>query len=204
MDRTIALISSQQSVVIRLRSLLEVTFGRNIDEYPDLKMSGGRTQKYDLLIMWVPERGLKAKEYHQIKTTVLQVPVLAVCDGGDLINIKRLIKYGVTGLVKYDQSLNEFIKAARQTINKNHFICQYILKSLIGEIIKKNSLKILSEREMDILRKISEGKTYMEVSNDLYISFFTTKTHLYNIYRKLQVNNKSEAVYKARKNRIIN
>jgi DNA-binding NarL/FixJ family response regulator len=52
----------------------------------------------------------------------------------------------------------------------------------------------LSEREMDILQCLVEGKEYKQISEQLYISPNTVRTHIYNIYRKLHVNNKAQAI----------
>jgi DNA-binding NarL/FixJ family response regulator len=61
----------------------------------------------------------------------------------------------------------------------------------------------LSGRELEILQKISEGKNYQEIAEVLFISPKTVRKHIENIYAKLQVHNKVEAVQVAKKNRLI-
>ncbi|MEO0897453.1 MAG: response regulator transcription factor [Bacteroidota bacterium] len=61
----------------------------------------------------------------------------------------------------------------------------------------------LSERETDILRKICEGHNYKTIAEELFISGHTVRTHLKNIYKKLHVNSRAEAVKKAYKNKLI-
>ncbi|MEO5601248.1 MAG: LuxR C-terminal-related transcriptional regulator [Cyclobacteriaceae bacterium] len=61
----------------------------------------------------------------------------------------------------------------------------------------------LTKRETEILQLISEGKTYTQISEELYISKETAKTHIKNIYSKLQVNSKSEAIAKANLEKLI-
>jgi len=61
----------------------------------------------------------------------------------------------------------------------------------------------LTERELEILKVISTGKSNKEISNILYITIGTTKWHISNIFGKLQVKNRTQAVEKAKKLNLI-
>jgi len=61
----------------------------------------------------------------------------------------------------------------------------------------------LSERELDTLRLMAEGLMNQEVADKLFISLNTVKTHIRNIYLKLEVENRSQAIEKARKAGIL-
>ena len=61
----------------------------------------------------------------------------------------------------------------------------------------------LSKREIEILEKIAEGKNYQEIADLLFISPKTVRKHIENIYQKLRVHNKVEAINLARKNKLI-
>lgn len=56
----------------------------------------------------------------------------------------------------------------------------------------------LTKREFEVLRLISNGLTNQEIANELYISLNTVKRHTSNIYKKLEVNNRREALFKSR------
>jgi DNA-binding NarL/FixJ family response regulator len=61
----------------------------------------------------------------------------------------------------------------------------------------------LTSREIDILRLLVKGHSYKLVSYDLKISIDTVRSHIKNIYSKLNVNSKSEAIIKVLKDRLI-
>ena len=56
----------------------------------------------------------------------------------------------------------------------------------------------LTERERQILQLIAEGLTNKEIAHNLVLSVGTVKVHAHNIYGKLQVNRRTEAVARAR------
>ena len=79
-------------------------------------------------------------------------------------------------------------------------VLQYFSKPVASE--KKESYQ-LSKREVEILNRLVMGDSYKMVANACFISIGTVYTHINNIYKKLQVNSKSEAVIKAIKERLV-
>jgi DNA-binding NarL/FixJ family response regulator len=61
----------------------------------------------------------------------------------------------------------------------------------------------LTKREVEILEHLSKGLSYDQIADNLFISSGTVRKHIENIYRKLQVNNKVEAVQKATQRGIV-
>ncbi|MCB0471314.1 MAG: response regulator transcription factor, partial [Flavobacteriaceae bacterium] len=58
-------------------------------------------------------------------------------------------------------------------------------------------------REVEVLEQLSKGLSYSVIANNLFLSSGTVRKHIENIYKKLQVHNKLQAVQKAKKNNII-
>lgn len=61
---------------------------------------------------------------------------------------------------------------------------------------KPNGASVLTQREYEIMKLLAEGNLYKEIADRLEISINTLKAHCYNIYQKLHVNNKTEAIIK--------
>lgn len=62
----------------------------------------------------------------------------------------------------------------------------------------KSSPEDLSERELEVLALLASGRTNSEIAGDLYVAVGTVKSHVNNIYTKLEVRNRAEAVSRAR------
>lgn len=62
---------------------------------------------------------------------------------------------------------------------------------------------LLSSREKEVLEQVAEGLSYMAIAENLFLSPSTVRKHIENIYKKLQVHNKLEAVQKARRQSLI-
>ena len=56
----------------------------------------------------------------------------------------------------------------------------------------------LSERELEVLVLLAAGKSNQQIASDLFVALSTIKTHVNNVYRKLEVRNRTQAVSKAR------
>ena len=77
-----------------------------------------------------------------------------------------------------------------------------IARMVVGSFQRKSET-ILTARETEVLTLLCTGKSYKMIGDALFISEETVRRHLKNIYKKLEVHSKSEAVAKALKERLV-
>lgn len=75
--------------------------------------------------------------------------------------------------------------------------------SNIGKFVKNDTPSDLTEREAEVLSQIAKGYSNQQISDNLYISLNTVKTHIKNIFQKLEVEDRTQAAMKAVKEDLI-
>lgn len=74
---------------------------------------------------------------------------------------------------------------------------------MVVQSFQKNRNSPLTSRETEVLELLSKGKSYSTIADDLFVDKETIRTHIKNIYWKLEVHSKAEAIEKATKERLI-
>ena len=147
---------------------------------------------------------LVKKKYPQIK-----IIMLTVFDDDE--NIFEAIQAGADGYLLKDTSPQELFNAIVQTFEGGAVMTPSIamrtLNLLRSPLLPKTdeieeSVE-LSKREVEVLEQLSTGLPYAAIAENLYISPSTVRRHIENIYKKLQVHSKIEAVELAKRKRII-
>lgn len=109
----------------------------------------------------------------------------------------KALKNGACGYILKDSMPEEILDSLRELYNGGAPMSRFIARKVISTFQQKeekNRLTELSERENEILELISTGLIVKEVSAKLFLSAHTVTKHLKNIYNKLHVNNRIEAI----------
>ena len=107
--------------------------------------------------------------------------------------IKLAADYAVDGVIMQDSAPAEVI-AALTKIFQGKKVLPAEVREAMKELDKnRRLLEELSEREIEVLRLVAEGKSNAQISNELFITVNTVRFHLANIYQKLSVSNRTEA-----------
>ncbi len=166
----------------------------------------------DLILMDIemPEmNGIKATELVKNKYPQIKILVITVFDDDD--NIFNAIKSGADGYLLKETNPDELHKGILNVLEGGAAMSPSIafktLKLLRSPITSSENtvdedIK-LSPREVEVLEQLSKGLNYNAIADNLCLSSGTVRKHIENIYSKLQVHNKLEAVEKARNNRLI-
>ena len=109
---------------------------------------------------------------------------------------------GATGYLTKSSDKDKLMNALDEVKKGGAPMSTHIAKMVV-QSFQKNHNSPLTERETEILSLLAGGKSYNSIGDALFISKDTVKFHLKNIYIKLQVNNRSDAIEKANKERLI-
>ena len=153
--------------------------------------------------------GIEATEIIKNKYPHIKVIMLTVFDNDE--NIFNAIKAGADGYLLKEVEPKTLYEGIIDTLNggaaMNPSIALKTLKLLRNPIDldnkKEEEIIKLSGREIDVLEQLSKGLNYINIAENLFLSPATVRKHIENIYTKLQVHNKLEAVQKAKKNNLI-
>lgn len=120
-------------------------------------------------------------------------------------NVFNALKAGASGYIMKNSTASEIQNAIIELYNGGSPMSPYIARKVISMISQpKSSEEVngfgLSERELEVLSLLSKGLLYKEISELLSISPNTVKNHCKNIYKRLHVQNKVEALNKFRVN----
>ncbi|CAM5774256.1 DNA-binding response regulator [Labrys miyagiensis] len=120
------------------------------------------------------------------------------------------IKAGARGYLLKDERFDSFAESIREVRRGGSPISPVIARQLLKEFqpqeqdADKKGLELLSKRELEVLKLLARGFTFVEIGDILKIGRSTVATYVKNIYQKLEVNSRSEAVFEASSLGVIN
>ncbi len=170
-------------------------------------------QRVDVILMDIqmPEMdGIKATEIIKNQHPQIKIIMLTVYDDDEYIF--KSIKAGANGYLLKEIEAQKLYNSILEVINDGAPMTPSIalktlnlLRNPTFESTQQEDLEEikLSKRETEILIQLSKGLNYNAIAENLIISPSTVRKHIENIYKKLQVHNKMEAVLKAQKRNLI-
>ena len=165
----------------------------------------------DIILMDIEMPGMNGIEAtFQVKNKYPNIKILVLTVFDDDENIFNIIKAGADGYLLKEITPNELYQAIQETLNggaaMHPSIAFKTLKLLRNPQDFENKCDLefkLTSREIEVLEQLSKGLSYNIIAENLFLSPSTIRKHIENIYKKLQVHNKLEAVEKARNNNLI-
>src|SRR5580658_9923907 len=126
-----------------------------------------------------------------------QIVILTTYDSDN--DICRAIKAGTKGYLLKDARREELLDCIRKVNRGETCLPQALVQKLVDGI---NS-QPLTDRESEVLQLLANGKSNKEIGTKLYISEFTVKGHLRNIFSKLKVLSRTEAITAATRRGLV-
>lgn len=158
-----------------------------------------------LLDINMPKKnGIEVLEY--IKQNKIPVKVLILTVHNEVEYLLKAVDIGIDGYLLKDSSYDELKEAIDVIISGNTYIQPSLLPALNESMedyaLDKEKIECLTKRELDVLRLISEGCSNKKISDELTISDRTVKNHISHIFRKIDVEDRTQAAVFAIRNKI--
>lgn len=156
----------------------------------------------DVVLMDIDLPGISGIEVvRKLKPICPDVDFLMLTIKSDDSSIFESLCVGATGYLLKDTDPADLLLHIREVYNGGAPMSGSIARRIISSFrILDNPL---SQRETEVLRLLAKGMNYKEVAQELFLSPSTIKTHIKNIYSKMHVNSRAEAIYKAIKQKLI-
>jgi DNA-binding NarL/FixJ family response regulator len=141
-----------------------------------------------------------------IKEELPRTSILIVTLSEDPDYLLEALRVGAAGYVLKDASRREVVTAVRQVLGGESpldpKLAAQLIRRLAGQTPPKEQQPAkhgdeLTQRELDVLRLVAEGKTNAEIAHTLFVSVGTVKVHVERIINKLDVSDRTQAAVRA-------
>jgi DNA-binding NarL/FixJ family response regulator len=152
-----------------------------------------RHQHIDLAIADLSMPGMNGLDLiRRIKSEFPKVRLLMLSMHGEEQYARRAFKAGVNGYVTKDTAAAELVAAVRKVAGGGAYVSSHLAERMVQELsgrLQQSPLEILSDRELDVLRRLVNGQRLTEIAEALHLSVKTVSTHKSRIQDKLQLPN---------------
>jgi DNA-binding NarL/FixJ family response regulator len=161
-------------------------------------------QSPDVIVMDIAMPKLNGLEAtRQIKATNSDVALLVLTAYDDDEYIFAFLEAGAAGYLLKDSSANDLIKAIRAVYAGESVLHPAVTRKVIDSFGKQRAVErqdtqhTLTDRELEVLKLAARGMTNREIAGELSVSSRTVQVHLSNVFAKLGVGSRTEAVLQA-------
>lgn len=130
----------------------------------------------------------------------VQILILTVYENNE--TVFDALSQGASGYLTKNTSSNKIIEAIKEVLEGGAPMSAGVARLVINSF-QRNQNSPLSKRETEVLENVSLGKSRRRIADELFIDMETVKTHIKNIYQKLDVHSKADAIKTAKENKFI-
>ena len=143
----------------------------------------------------------------ELKAKKSSVKVLILTVHNEVEYLLKAIELGVDGYILKDSGSKELKQAINRVVLGESYIQPDLIPSLNAKLIRRDAdrekVDALTKREIEVLKQVASGMFNKEIANHLDISERTVKNHISNIFKKIEVSDRTQAAVFAIKNNII-
>lgn len=143
----------------------------------------------------------------EIKRKKIDIKVLILTVHNEIEYLLKAVDIGVDGYILKDSESTELKKAIKLLVNDESYIQPKLIPALNNRLVirdtDKDKIDSLTARELQVLIQVANGMFNKEIATSLNISERTVKNHISNIFKKIDVSDRTQAAVFAIKNDII-
>ena len=149
----------------------------------------------DVLVLDVEMPGLRGDEVaRHIRALELPVRILVLSVYTNEQQIRELLSSGVDGYVAKHEAIETIVQAIRGVVAQQERWLSPVAAANMTQQPKNPAHPLLTDRESAVLSMVARGQTDQEIAQQLHISERTVCYHLHNMYRKLGIGRRCEAI----------
>lgn len=123
------------------------------------------------------------------KSRYADLKILAITSIEQRHVVDQMLAAGANGFILKSSDTSEILLAIKQIMSGNSYISQSVADLLKGKFPANSDLPILTRREIEVLKLISDGLTNQEIAEKLFISTWTVDSHRKNLLLKFNAKN---------------
>ena len=143
----------------------------------------------------------------EIKNKNIDIKILILTVHNEIEYLLRAVDIGVDGYILKDSESAELKKAINYIYNGENYIQPSLIPVLNSRLVNRNldkeKIDSLTKRELEVLIQVAYGMFNKEIANILDISERIVKNHISNIFKKIDVNDRTQAAIFAIKNNLV-
>lgn len=138
----------------------------------------------------------------EISTFYKNMKMLVLSMHDELLYAERSLQAGAQGYIMKQETSKSIVKAIRHILQGNIYVSESIMGNLLNRVrtghgqdtFEKSPVENLSDRELEVLRSIGQGRSTSEIADEMNLSISTISTYRERIKEKLQLKNSAELV----------
>jgi len=138
----------------------------------------------------------------QIKKRNANVSIIVITVHANSELVFEALCAGASGYITKNAGHSKLLDAIAEVQRGGAPMSSQIARMVV-QSFQKNTDSPLTSRETEVLELLAKGKSYTVIADELFVHKETIKSHIKNIYTKLQVNSKADAIEKALRDRLI-
>ncbi|HCG5954242.1 TPA: LuxR C-terminal-related transcriptional regulator [Vibrio parahaemolyticus] len=173
----------------------------------DVNFPSTRDEHYVAIVdSYLPE----LPEVKQTLSELEHVDATVLVNAEPNLRVESLLTWSnLKGLFYFEDDFDKVMMGLKGILNGENWLSRDILNQLIGHLLSLNNtvgeletkLEMeLTRREQQVLSALCQGGSNLDIADSLFVSEHTVKSHLYSIFRKLEVKNRMQAITWAKRN----